>query len=79
MTLKELKNKVTVTRWHGYGQYKVRIIYRGKEYFCHSNNSMAFDRAIDPEKSDGYYTTKQAWQAFYDECKQKNHLGEFSY
>lgn len=78
MTLKQLKSRVKVTETKNNGQYDVEITYYGKTYHCQSNDSWAYDRAICPEKSDGYYTQKQAYQAFYDECKRKNHLGEKS-
>lgn len=79
MTLKELKSKVRIIHAKGYGLYNVEITFYGKTYHCTSNNSWAYDRAIDPEKSDKCYTQKQAYQEFYDECKRKNHLGEYSY
>lgn len=83
MTLKELKSKVKVTHAKYYGLYNVlynvEIIFYGKTYHCISNNSLAYERAIDPKKSDKCYTQKQAYQSLYDECKQKNHLGEYSY
>jgi hypothetical protein len=78
MTLKELRQKVRVTRAKGYCSYEVTITYRGKEYTCHSNNSLAWDRLEDGNLHDnevgGFYTNKSAWQAFYDECKRKNNL-----
>lgn len=82
MTLKELKEKTSV-RWCGYGQYEVTITYRGKTYKCKSNNSPAWDRLDDENYSDnyrvGFYTNKEAWQAFYEECLQKNHIGNYKY
>lgn len=78
MTLQELKEKVNVRRANGYCSYEVTITYRGKEYHCHSNNSLAWDRLDDDNYTDTYimggYTNKQAWKAFYDECKRKNNL-----
>lgn len=83
MTLKELKNRVRVCHSKGYCSYEVKITYRGKEYTCNSNNSLAWDRLDDDNFRDnevhGFYTNKTAYQAFYDECKRKNHLGEYSY
>lgn len=83
MTLQELKERVKVERAGGYGSYKVTITYRGKSYWCHSNNSLAWDRLDDDNYSDnevnGFYTNKGAYLAFYDECKRKNHLGEYNY
>lgn len=82
MTLKELRERTRV-EWCGYGQYKVTITFHGKEYTCHSNNSLAWDRLDDDNYRDnevsGNYTNKGAWMAFYDECKRKNSLGEYNY
>lgn len=78
MTLKELMDKVRVRRINGYGKYLITITFRGKEYSTHSNNSLAWDRISDgddfPNKVSGHYTLKQAYQAFYDECKEINSL-----
>lgn len=83
MTLEELKNRVRVRHSKGYCSYYVKITYRGKEYTCNSNNSLAWDRLDDENfrdnETNGFYTTKTAYQAFYDECKRKNRLGEYSY
>jgi hypothetical protein len=83
MTLNELKNRVRVTRAKGYSSYEVTIQYRGKEYRCHSNNSLAWDRLDDENYRDnqvaGFYTNKGAYLAFYDECKRVNNLGEYKY
>lgn len=76
MTLNELKERVDVSQT-SYGNYEVTIIYRNKKYTCHSNDSMAFDAIIEPVWGSSkilYYTEKQAYQAFYDECKMKNGL-----
>lgn len=82
MTLKELKEKVRVERAKGYCSYLVTIKYRGKEYTCHSNNSLAWDRLNDDNFRDnhanGFYTNKQAYMAFWIECMSKNGLGEYS-
>lgn len=81
MTLQELKQRVRVERDRGYCSYIVKIDYRGKEYKCHSNNSLAWDRLDDDNYRDnevnGFYTNKGAYQAFYDECKRKNCLGGY--
>lgn len=81
MTLKELRKRVRVKRASGYCSYEVTITYRGKKYRCHSNNSLAWDRMDDDNYRDnevsGFYTNKGAYQAFYDECKRKNNLGEY--
>ena len=78
MTLQELRQRVKVQRDRGYCSYIVTITYRGKEYTCHSNNSLAWDRLDDDNYRDnevgGFYTNKGAWQAFYDECKRNNGL-----
>lgn len=77
MTTKELREKTNI-QWCGYGQYKVTITYKGREYSCHSNNSPAYDRIDDPDHGERWeycgYTNHKAWQAFYDECKRKNNL-----
>lgn len=82
MTLQKLKARVRVER-SGYGHYKVTIVYRGLKYTCHSNNSLAWDRLDDAGLTNrqvgGFYTNKGAYQAFYDECKRKNNLGEYNY
>lgn len=74
MTEKQLKEKVDVRRGNWYGHYDVTIEYRGKKYHCTSNNSFAYD-GLD----EGAYgrTSKQAYQAFYEECLQRNHLGKY--
>lgn len=75
-TLKELKEKVSVRRGSGYNSYIVTITYRGEEYSCHSNNSLAWDRIHDDCVADnveqGFYTLKGAYQALYNECKRDN-------
>lgn len=81
MTLKELDYKVRyVGHTTSHGQYEIRIKYRGKEYKCLSNNSLAYDRihSCCDFPSDSYiafgYTYKQALQTFWDECKRENGL-----
>lgn len=78
MTLNELKSKVCVRHDRGYCSYIVTITYRGEEYTCHSNNSLAWDRLDDTNYRDnevnGFYANKGVYQAFYDECKRKNGL-----
>ena len=82
MTTRELRDRVRVTKC-GYGQYEVRIKYRGKEYRCQSNNSTAYDSLPSgrgmwingyEEDPDAPMTGKQALQSFYDECKRKSNL-----
>lgn len=81
MTLKELKERVRVQRNGGHGQYKVTIQFKGKEYTCGSNNSLAWDRLDDDNYRDnqinGFYTNKGAYKAFYEECKRANNLGKY--
>lgn len=80
MTLKELKERVKAVHKIGYNNYKVTIVFRGKEYTCDSNNSMAWDAIEEPSWGSSnilYYTEKQAYQALYDECKRKNQIGEY--
>lgn len=81
MTLKELKDRTLVRHANGYCQYDVEITYRGKQYTCKSNNSLAWDRLDNDDYADNYtmygYTNKGAWESFYDECKCKNHLGRY--
>lgn len=77
MTTKELRDRVRV-KWCGYGQFEVHIKYRGKEYSCHSTNSIAYDRLDDPDHGERWqslgYNNHRAWQSFYDECKMKNNI-----
>ena len=78
MTLKELKNKVSIgccTR----GAFNVTITYRGKEFSCSSTDTRAYDVARAWLKEDdtlgsSYYTPKQAYQALYDEVKRHFNL-----
>ena len=77
MTTQQLRERTRV-EWCGYGQYKVTITFRGKQYTCKSNNSLAYDRLDDPDHGEKWlscgYSNHRAWQSFYDECKIKNHL-----
>lgn len=81
MTEKELENSVRVGRASGYNSYTFFITYRGKEYKCHSNNSILWDNYhSEPEDyifKDVYKTRKQVLHAIYDEVKRKNYLGEY--
>lgn len=81
MTLKELRQKVRVERGIVFCLYKVTITYRGREYTCKSNNSLAWDRLDDDNYRDnevnGFYTNKGASQAFYEECKRANNIGQY--
>lgn len=78
MTLQQLNDKVAICR-ESRGQYKVYIEYRGHQYTCVTNNSMAFDAINDWARGNdlpngSYYTPKQAFQSFWDECKRINNL-----
>lgn len=81
MTLNELKHRVSVRHASGDYQYDVEITYRGKQYKCKSINNIAWNRLDDDYYADNHsvcgYTNKEAWKAFYDECKRKNGLGEY--
>jgi hypothetical protein len=61
--------------WCGWGSIKVTIKYRGKRYQCVSHNTQAYDcrnwEHGDPREA---YTSRQAYQVMYDECKAKNNL-----
>lgn len=80
MKLAEYREKVRVTRGSGYNSYIVTIHYRGREYKCQSNNSLAWDRLMDAQYVPYYVkeccgmTEKEAFEAFYYECKCKNGL-----
>lgn len=66
MTLKELKNKVSIGCCT-HGTFKVTITYRGKEFSCASADTLAYD-VIKFNESTPFYTLKQAYQALYDEA-----------
>ena len=83
MTKQELLNKVSISR-KGYGTYDVTTEFRGKNYSCTSNDTMAYDRiksndSMSEYRSEFGYTYKQALEAFYDDCKRINNLGEYAY
>lgn len=77
MTLKELEERVEVRRICT-AQYNVTIKYRGKEYYCKSNNTLAYDTLVSYWNGDtvGYFyrTPKQAYMSFYLECRRANGL-----
>lgn len=77
MTEKELRERVEVCHAHGYGRYRVTISYRGKYYECFSNNTLAWDD-LGSEHRVWYKTDKACLQAFYNECKRINRLGEYN-
>ena len=55
------------------GSFQVTITFRGKEYSCTSNNTMAYD-TIRTEDPVYYGSVKRALKALWDECKIKNEL-----
>lgn len=76
MTLQELKSKVNVKRLYEYG-FSVTICYRNKKYSCFSNNNFAYQRISLFNETNYrverfFYTLKNAYFSFYDECKAKN-------
>lgn len=78
MNVWQLLEKVNV-RSQGCGNYLVAIEFKGKQYFCHSNNSLAYDRIYNQlifgvRERFNSYTLKQALQTLYDEVKRKNNL-----
>lgn len=79
MTLKELKSKVKIKKLF-FGKYLVTIIYKGKKYSCFSNNNFAYKRislyngCLNYKIERFFYTLKNAYLTFYDECKAKNGL-----
>lgn len=81
-TTNQFKKRMAVDRL-SQGQYRICVVYRGKVYFCISNNSLAWDRLENDNYPSNYpvngYTNRGAWQAFYDECLQKNFLGKWQY
>lgn len=79
MTLQQLSDKIDLGICL-HGQFNVTIRYRGGEYRCKSNNTLAYDRikGSDDWNSDKEiqcgYTLKQAYQALWDECKRENDI-----
>jgi hypothetical protein len=74
MTLQQLRDKVNIGTCLQ-GHFAVTITYRGKKYTCISTDTLAYDtiRGYGDGGND-YYTEKQAYQALYDHCKNKNNL-----
>lgn len=62
------------------GSYRIVIEFRGREYACVSQNSLAIDRikaadCLPPVTRDDYFSTeKKAYEALYAECKLKHNL-----
>ena len=79
MNAQELRDRITI-QLSGYCCYKVTIKYRGKEYTCHSINSLAYDRIrgyadeVPDRAVRDFYTYKGALKSLYDECKRANGL-----
>lgn len=77
MTLRDLEERVEI-RKKCTAQYQVTIKYYGKEYTCKSNNTLAYDTLTSFLNGDnvGYFyrTEKQAYMAFYLECRRANGL-----
>lgn len=72
MTTKELYDKITIGCCAS-GQFTVGIEYRGKSYFCQSNDTSAYD-CIRGDEFVYYASKKQALLALWRECKHKNGL-----
>ena len=74
MTTKELYNRITLGTCVS-GQFTVAIEYRGEEYTCKSNNTLAYDAIrFDADPKESHYTYKQALMSLWRECKAKNNL-----
>ena len=79
MKTRDLENKIYVGVCLS-GQFTIRIEYRGKQYSCKSNNTLAYDRYSGSDNWTSNkqirccYTYKQALRAMFDECKRKNNL-----
>lgn len=78
MTLKQLSDKVSIGVCLC-GSFKVCIEYRGKRYYCTSNNTEAYD-CISNWRRDNYFrkdhslTPKQAYECIWSECLCRNNL-----
>ena len=72
MTTKQLQDRITISAV-GTGSFYVKITYRGRGYSCKSYNTLAYDAIFGGDND--YYTTKQALQALWDECRETNLLG----
>lgn len=68
MNTKQLNERIHYTQ-AGYGHYRVRIMYRGKYYFCTSTNTQAVDRIGEGERSE-----RAALLSLWNECKRANNL-----
>ncbi|DBA55409.1 TPA_asm: hypothetical protein [Porphyromonas phage phage017a_JCVISC001] len=80
MTLKELKKRTRFMPMQARGSYRIVIEFRGREYACVSQNTLAVDRikaadCLPPVTPDDYFTTeKKAYESLYIECKLKHNL-----
>ena len=80
MTLKELKKRTRFMPLQSRGSYRIVIEFRGREYACVSQNTLAIDRikaadCLPPVTPDDYFSTeKKAYEALYAECKQNYYL-----
>ena len=74
MTTQELYDRISTSTCLR-GQFTVTIEYRGKEYCCKSNNTLAYDVIrFDADPKESHYTYKQALMSLWRECKAKNNL-----
>lgn len=77
MTLQQLKKRYLGARFKSYGHFKIGFVWRGKEYYSVTTNTMAIDRIDDmPERTnkDYYVTQKQALTDLYNEVKRANDI-----
>ena len=76
MNTQQLNGRIDLTP-KPYGHYRIRIEYRGKHYFCTSNNTMAVDRIHTDERyirGAHYPTERAALMSLWNECKRANGL-----
>ena len=83
MILEQLRERVS-EEWCCYGTHRVYITYCGKQYTCLTHNTLAIDRLrnrynIGSRCIEGGITEKQAYEILWNDCKQKNKLGEWKY
>lgn len=76
MTTEQLKERYLGAGFKSYGHFKIGFVWRGKEYYSVTTNTMAIDRIDDemPERTnkDYYVTQKQALTDLYNEVKRAN-------
>ena len=75
MTTQELQSRISTTP-SGHGHFRVEIEFRGKNYSCITNNTLAVDCMYDDDINQDrhYVSAKQALLALWNECKRKNNL-----